>query len=138
MKIIEMKVSDLKPYEKNPRKNDNAVKYVAKSIEKFGFKVPIIVDRNNVIVCGHTRWKAAKRLKYKTVPCIMADDLTDEQIKAFRLADNRVQEMAEWDNELLSEELGELVDWDMTDFGFKFDEIGEDEPKQVEEDDFDI
>lgn len=138
MKIIEMKLTDLKPYEKNPRKNDNAVKYVAKSIEKFGFKVPIVIDKNNVIVCGHTRWKAAKRLKYKTVPCIIADDLTDEQIKAFRLADNRVQEMAEWDNELLSEELGELVDWDMTDFGFKFDEIGEDEPKQVEEDDFDV
>lgn len=138
MKIIEMKLTDLKPYEKNPRKNDNAVKYVAKSIEKFGFKVPIIIDKNNVIVCGHTRYKACKRLKYKTVPCIMADDLTEEQIKAFRLADNKVQEMAEWDNSLLTEELGELVDWDMTDFGFQFSEVGEDEPKQVEEDDFDI
>ena len=96
MKIIDKKLSELKPYEKNPRKNDEAVKYVMESIKEFGFKVPIIIDKNNVIVCGHTRYKASKKLKLDTVPCIIADDLTEEQIKAFRLADNKVSEKGEW------------------------------------------
>lgn len=84
MEIINMLLTDLVPYEKNPRKNDEAVKYVAESIRQFGFKVPIIVDKDGVIVAGHTRYKAAKKLKLKEVPCIVADDLSDEQIKAFR------------------------------------------------------
>ena len=109
MEIIYKKVSDLKPYEKNPRKNDEAVKYVAKSIEEFGFKVPIIIDNDNTIVAGHTRWKAAKKLKIDEVPCIIADDLNETQIKAFRLADNKVSEKAEWDFDLLSNELSEQV-----------------------------
>lgn len=95
MNVQEIKLKDIKPYGKNPRKNDDAVPYVAESIKQFGFKVPIVIDKNNVIVAGHTRYKAAKKLGFKSVPCIIADDLTDEQIKAFRLADNKVSEKAE-------------------------------------------
>ena len=84
------------PYEKNPRKNDDAVKYVAESIQQFGFKVPIVIDTNGVIIAGHTRYKASKKLGLKEVPCIIADDLTEEQIKAYRLADNKVSELSEW------------------------------------------
>ena len=118
MIISEKKLGDIRPYEKNPRKNDAAVKYVAESIKQFGFKVPIVIDNDGVIVAGHTRWKAAKKLGLETVPCVVADDLTDEQIKAFRLADNKVAEKAEWDFDLLSEELDELFDFDMAVFGF--------------------
>lgn len=99
MNIIEMNVDELIPYENNPRKNDEAVEKVALSISAFGFKVPIVVDANNVIVTGHTRLKAAKKLGITTVPVIKADDLTDEQIKAFRLADNKVAEFSQWDEE---------------------------------------
>ena len=120
MQIVEKKVTELKAYEKNPRKNDNAVGPVAESIKEFGFKVPIIIDKDNVIVAGHTRLKAAKRLKLKTVPCIVADDLTPEQIKAFRLADNKVSEFAEWDMDFLTPELKE-IDFDMALFGFEKD-----------------
>ena len=102
----------------NPRINDNAVPAVMKSIEEFGFKVPIVIDKNGTIVTGHTRLKAAKKLGMKTVPCIVADDLTPEQIKAFRLADNKVAEAAEWDMELLNEELDGIIDIDMSDFNF--------------------
>lgn len=94
MKIIEKKTSDLIPYANNPRHNDDAVQYVANSIKDFGFKVPIVIDTSGVIVCGHTRLKAAKLLKLDTVPCVVADDLTPEQIQAFRLADNKVSEAA--------------------------------------------
>lgn len=118
MEIVNKKITELKPYEKNPRKNDEAVEYVANSIKEFGFKVPIVVDKNNVIVAGHTRYKASKKLGLKEVPCIVADDLTEEQIKAFRLADNKVSEMADWDFSLLDEEL-ENIDIDMEQFGFE-------------------
>ena len=123
MQVIELSLSDIKPYENNPRKNDESAKYVAESIKQFGFKVPIVIDKNNVIVCGHTRYKAAKKLKLKTVPCIMADDLTEEQIKASRLADNKTGEFAEWDLESLNLELEDLnfTDIDMSDFGFDLD-----------------
>lgn len=97
MKVVEMKIEDVKPYENNPRNNEEAVQYVANSIKEFGFKVPIIIDKENIIVAGHTRLKAAKKLGMEKVPCIMADDLTDEQIRAFRLADNKVGEKATWD-----------------------------------------
>lgn len=103
---------------KNPRKNDDAVKYVAESIKEFGFKVPVVIDKNGVIVAGHTRWKAAKELKLETLPCVVADDLTEEQIKAFRLVDNKVSEKAGWDFALLEEELDDLFDFDMEAFGF--------------------
>lgn len=122
MEIITKKIDEVIPYENNPRKNDEAVDYVAKSIKEFGFKVPIIIDKNNVIVTGHTRLKAAKKLGLTEVPCIMADDLTEEQIKAFRLADNKVAEFAEWDDDLLKIELDD-IDIDMTDFGFVFGDI---------------
>lgn len=119
MEIIYKKVDELKPYEKNPRKNDDAVEYVANSIKEFGFKVPIIVDENNIIIAGHTRYKASKKLGIKEVPCIIADDLTEEQIKAFRLADNKVSEKAKWDTDLLGMELDSLFDViDMNKFGF--------------------
>lgn len=118
MEIINKKIDDLKPYENNPRFNDDAVKYVANSIKEFGFKVPIVVDKNNVIVAGHTRYKASKQLGLKEVPCIIADDLTDEQLKAFRLADNKVGEKSEWNYELLSDELNNILNLDMKDFGF--------------------
>lgn len=118
MEIINRKIDEIIPYKNNPRNNDEAVDYVAKSIEEFGFKVPIILDKNNIIVTGHTRLKAAKKLGLKEVPTIMADDLTDEQIKAFRLADNKVSEYAEWDFNILDSELAEL-NIDMSDFGFE-------------------
>lgn len=105
MNVENLKISELKPYENNPRKNDESVEYVANSIKEFGFKVPIIVDKNNVIVCGHTRYKAAKKIGMQEVPCIRADDLSDEQIKAFRLADNKVSDESFWDNKKLLEEL---------------------------------
>lgn len=117
MKVINIAIDNIKPYSKNPRNNDKAVDYVARSIKEFGFKVPIVIDKNNVIVAGHTRYKASKQLGLKDIPCIIADDLTEEQIKAFRLADNKVSEFADWDFELLNSELEEL-DLDMTDFGF--------------------
>lgn len=134
MEIINKKINEIKPYEKNPRKNDEAIKYVAESIKKFGFKVPIVIDKNGVIVAGHTRYKASKKLGLEEVPCIVADDLNEEQIKAFRLADNKVAEKSEWNFDLLDEELGDILNLDMSDFGFelKLDE------KEVEEDDFEV
>lgn len=137
MDIIMKDIREIHPYEKNPRKNDAAVQYVAESIRQFGFKVPIVIDRSGVIVAGHTRFKAAKKLKLESVPCIVADDLTDEQIKAFRLADNKVAEKAEWDFDLLSSELDDLFDFDMKDFGFgdEEDDDEEDERPAVERDD---
>lgn len=122
MTISEIKIDDLIPYEKNPRKNDKAVEYVAKSIETFGFKVPLVIDKNNVVVCGHTRLKAVKKLGWEKVPCIIADDLNDEQIKAFRLADNKVAEQAEWEWDLLDGEINDILNLDMGDFGFVFEE----------------
>lgn len=136
MNIVQMKVADIIPYEKNPRKNDEAVKYVMESIKEFGFKVPVVIDKDNIIVAGHTRLKAAKKLKLEEVPCIVADDLTDEQIKAFRLADNKVAEKAEWDFDLLAGELDELIDLDMSVFGFEENVI--EEETEVEEDDFEV
>lgn len=117
MQIIERKISELKPYANNPRLNDGAVDAVAASIKNFGFKVPIILDRDGEIIAGHTRLKAAQKLKMKTVPVIIADDLTPEQVKAFRLADNKVGELAGWDFEKLDLELAE-IDLDMSQFGF--------------------
>lgn len=132
MNVQEIKLKDIKPYGKNPRKNDDAVPYVAESIKQFGFKVPIVIDKNNVIVAGHTRYKAAKKLGFKSVPCIIADDLTDEQIKAFRLADNKVSEKGEWDLDLLDSEIEGIFDIDMTDFGFEL----ESEELEAEEDEY--
>ena len=136
MDIINIALKDLKPYENNPRKNDDAVKYVAESIKEIGFKVPIVIDKNNVIVAGHTRYKAAKKLKMSEVPCIIADDLTDEQIKAFRLADNKVAEKAEWDFDLLNAELDDIIDLDMELFGFE--DALQDDAEEAVEDEFEV
>lgn len=134
MNIIEMSVENIHPYENNPRINDQAVDAVAKSIQDFGFKVPIVIDKDNVIVTGHTRYKASLKLGLKKVPCIKADDLSEDQVRAFRLADNKVSELAEWDLDLLNEEMKLLEDFDMADYGF---EVIESEPEAYE-DDFDI
>lgn len=121
MRIVEKKIDDLKPYEQNPRCNDNAVESVAASIREFGFKVPLVIDKDGIIVAGHTRHKAAKLLGLEKVPCIVANDLTPEQIKAFRLADNKVGELATWDTKLEFLELSELdkIGFDMSMFGFE-------------------
>ena len=136
MQIVNRKISDLTPYEKNPRKNDAAVQYVANSIKEFGFKVPVVIDREGVIVAGHTRLKAAKKLMLEEVPCIIADDLTDEQIKAFRLADNKVSEFASWDAELLDEEIQDINDIDMSEFGFDESAFDEEPDPEEEPDEF--
>ena len=119
MKIIERKVEELIPYVNNPRNNEAAVDFVAASIKEFGFKNPIIIDKDGVIVAGHTRHAAAKKLGLESGPCIMADDLTEQQIKAFRLADNKTAELATWDLEKLEIELEGIDDLEMTDFGFE-------------------
>lgn len=119
LKVVYKPLQEIHPYEKNPRKNDDAVQFVKNSIEKFGFKNPIIIDGDGAIVAGHTRYKAAQELGLTEVPTITADDLTPEQIKAFRIADNKTAERASWDNDILREELSDLLDdFDMTDFGF--------------------
>lgn len=129
MRVYDMPVSRLIPYANNPRRNDEAVPAVAESIRRFGFKVPMIIDENNVVVAGHTRLKAAKSLGLETVPCIMADDLTQEEIDAFRLADNKSAEIAQWDEKALLEELQRLAALDnppdMSVFGFDVDALTE-------------
>lgn len=143
MKIEYINIGDLKPYENNPRNNDDAVDAVAASIKNFGFKVPLCVDKNNVIVTGHTRYKAAKKLGLKKVPCIRADDLTDDQVRAFRVADNKVSELATWDFDKLNIEL-DNIDLDMSEFGvdmsdysFSMDDIDETEGYDEENDERD-
>ena len=126
MDIISKKIDELTPYKHNPRHNDGAIDAVAASIKNFGFKVPIVIDKDGVIVAGHTRLAAAKKLGLEEVPVIVADDLTEEQIKAFRLADNKTAELAEWDPELLEIELQDIESIDMTEFGF-------DEPKDLDD-----
>lgn len=135
-KIEIRKIDEIIPYINNPRHNKEAVDLVAASISEFGFKNPIILDSKNVIVAGHTRFAAAKKLGLKEVPCIMADDLTEQQIKAFRLADNKVAEAATWDMDLLKIELDGITDIDMSDFGFGIDSLEEEEknPEDVKED----
>ncbi|HOD61433.1 MAG: ParB N-terminal domain-containing protein [Clostridiales bacterium] len=134
MKIVLKKTKDLIEYENNPRNNDEAVEAVAKSIEEFGFKVPIVITSENIIIAGHTRLKASKKLGLDEVPCIIADDLTDEQIKAFRLADNKTAELATWDLSKLEEELLN-IDMDMLQFGFE--DLESDLPDNATDDDFD-
>lgn len=140
-KVTYMAVDSLIPYANNPRLNDNAVDAVAASIKEFGFKVPIVVDGENVIINGHTRLKAAHKLGLKQVPVIVADDLTPAQVKAFRLADNKTSELAEWDMGKLDIELDGIGEIDMTDFGFdieiddieEYAEVKEDEAPEVKD-----
>lgn len=133
---MEVKMIDPKsiiPYENNPRKNDNAVKPLMESIQQFGFNVPITVDKNMVVVTGHTRLRAALKLKMNEVPIIVLDGLDDEKIKAFRLADNKLSEIADWDIQKLIEEL-QGIEIDMTIFGFKKEKSVDD----VDGDDYDF
>lgn len=141
MNITNLKPSDIIPYVNNPRHNESAVDAVASSIRDFGFNVPLVLDKDHVIITGHTRHQAALKLGLETVPCIIADHLTPAQAKAFRLADNRVSELATWDEELLQAELQQLSEMgiDMGDFGFtaeeleSLDDIAEDTPPEVDE-----
>jgi DNA modification methylase len=125
MKIELRKPSDIKPYPGNPRLNDSAVDAVAGSLQEFGFRQPIVVDKDGVIVVGHTRWKAAQKLGLKQVPVHVAKDLTETQAKAYRLADNKSAELAEWDKELLPLELAQLreMEFDLGLTGFSDDEL---------------
>ena len=118
MQIFDKPIGELTPYEKNPRKNKAAVAKVAESISEFGFKVPMVITPAGEVVAGHTRLLAAKEIGLTTVPCVIADDLTEEQIKAFRLADNKTAEFAEWDMDLLLEEMQDIGDIGMELFGF--------------------
>lgn len=139
IKVIEKSIDELVPYENNARINDKAVDVVANSIKEFGFKNPCIIDKNNIIVAGHTRVLACKKLGIDKVPCIVADDLTEEQIKAFRIADNSSAQIAEWDMDKLMKEL-ETIDYDMEQFGLA-EQLAEiektiEQEKQTEEDDY--
>lgn len=137
MKVIEMSVKDLKPYAKNTKKHDKTqITNVAESIKQYGFVQPIVVDKDNNIVIGHCRYEAAKKLKLENVPCVCVDELTDEQVKALRIVDNKSNE-SPWDMEFLADELAE-VDLSMFDFDFGIDgdeetEIVEDEAPEVDE-----
>lgn len=117
LKIVHKRLDELKPYDNNPRINDNAVDAVVKSINEVGFRVPLIITADSVIITGHTRYKAAEKLKLNKIPCIIADDLTDEQVRIFRIIDNKTSELSEWDFEKLKQELYEL-DFDFEAFGF--------------------
>lgn len=137
IKVIEVPVDKIKPYWNNPRNNEEAVKYVQQSIKDYKFRNPLILDKEYVIICGHTRREAAIGLGIKKLPCIIADDLTEEQVKAFRLADNKVQEFSSWDFEKLQEELAGITEIDMRDFQFFLfdddDEIEYDEEPDTRE-----
>ena len=133
MQIIYKKPSELNPYKNNPRFNDEAVAMVKESIQRFGFNVPITIDKHGVIVTGHTRHKAALQLGLAEVPCIVLENLNDDQVKAFRLVDNRTSEMAKWDFQALAIEL-EGITMDMTPFSF---ELPEADP-ELDEDDYDV
>ena len=116
-----LEINSLNPYENNARKNDATIPYLKNSIQRFGFRVPLVIGKGNVVVCGHTRLKAALELGMEKLPCVRADDLTDAELKAFRLADNKVQELSGWDFEKLDAEMEQLkidFDGDMVDFGF--------------------
>ena len=118
MKVEAKSIDEIKPYENNPRDNDDAVDAVANSIKEFGWQQPIVVDNEGVIIAGHTRYKAAKKLGLKHVPVVVADNLTPDQVKAYRLADNKTAELADWDMDLLNDELDQIRNIDMSDFGF--------------------
>lgn len=135
MQVQSMKIDEVKPYPNNPRNNDDGVEAVANSIKEFGWQQPIVVDKDNVIIVGHTRYKAAKKLGMDKVPVVVASNLSDEQVRAYRLADNKTGELTDWDMSLLDDELGDIADIDMSEFGFDLDISDDDE--EVQEDDFD-
>ena len=118
MNILQLPLGEVHPYKNNPRKNDGAVDAVAESIRQYGFLVPLVISAEYEIITGHTRYKAAQKLGLTSVPCVIADELSEDQIKAFRLADNKVGELAQWDVDLLPLELADIAQ-DMTVFGFE-------------------
>lgn len=124
MNILQLPLKEIHPYKNNPRKNDSAVEAVEASIKQYGFLVPLVISTGHEIIAGHTRYKAAAKLGLKSVPCVIADELSEEQIKAFRLVDNKVGELAEWDVDLLPLELADIAQ-DLSIFGF--DSISEEE-----------
>lgn len=134
MEVKEWPIEKVKPYKNNPRNNDDAVEATANSIKEFGWQQPIVVDKDGVIIAGHTRLKAANKLGLDKVPVIIAANLTDEQVKAFRLADNKTGELAEWNIDLLGNELDDIVNINMSDFGF-IDSIEDVEP--IDDDEMD-
>ena len=144
MNIVSKKIEDLKPYKNNPRKHpEKSVEFVANSIKEFGFKVPILIDKNNEIIAGHTRLLASQKLGLEKVPCIVVDDLTPKQVRAFRIADNKASEFSEWDDELLSVEFEELkeLDFDIGLTGFSADELSDifsEEEPEIAEDDYEV
>ena len=137
MQIQMLKLDQVFPYEKNPRKNDEAVDKVAASIREFGFRQPIVVDADHVIIAGHTRLEASKRLGLTNVPVVVADDLSEEQVRAYRLADNKTAEFSGWDFDLLNGELFEINDIDMAAFGFDMNAFT-DGMAEAEDDDYDL
>lgn len=132
MQIEIRSIKDIRPYEHNPRNNDGAVDVVAASIKEFGWQQPIVVDKDGVIIAGHTRYKAAKKLKLKEVPVVVAENLTDDQVKAYRLADNKTGELAGWDFSVLEEELAGLAEIDMQQFGFELETDEEESAPRAE------
>ena len=135
MKIYERRLEEIHPYEKNPRKNEPAIEKVAESLKEFGWQQPIVVDAQGVIIAGHTRWSAARRLGLETAPVVVADGLSEEQVKAYRLADNKTNEFADWDIDLMDAELLSIGDIDMALFGFDMDAVVE-RQAEVQEDDY--
>lgn len=129
------RLEDIRPYDNNPRRNDAAVAPTAASIKEFGFQAPIIVDKDGVIIAGHTRYKAAKRLKLETVPVVVAAELSPEQVRAYRIADNSTGEVAQWELDLLAGELA-TIDYDMAEFGLDVGMLTAEE--QVKEDDYEV
>lgn len=123
MNVVEKNPNDLIFYENNPRDNDGAVPIVKNSIERFGFRVPVMIDKDNVIICGHTRVKAALELGLESIPCTIEEDMSEEEVRAFRLVENKTHELSFWDRSLLDVELKGLEDdFEMEDFGFTMDE----------------
>ena len=133
MKVVEIGIDKIKPYEKNPRRNDSAVDAVANSIRQFGFQQPLVLDTENVIIVGHTRYRAAQKLGLKSVPCVIADNLSEQAVNAYRIADNSVGELAEWDDDLLRGELEEIFDFNMKDFGVDLPDLDFDDPVDYKE-----
>ena len=127
LEIVYVSIDKIKPYKNNPRNNKKAIDKVAKSIREYGFKVPCVLDSNFVLITGHTRYEAAKKIGMKKIPCIIADDLSTAKANAFRIADNKVAEYSTWDMEKLKEELSKIQLEDI-----EFDEMGFDDDFSLE------